>query len=160
MAFDDVLGTASLPAQVPYPHLMPPLFASAAPAPSPAPTMAAQPPAGAAAAPPAEGGIDQNLILGMLRQAQSGGGFMPNFMASLGAGLNSARQNWNKPPAAAFASGAGAAIQGGQQWSNQQQDLKLKALHAAIGAWKVGDMAGYQQALALFQALSAVASKP
>src|SRR5690242_8946211 len=109
MAFDDVLGTGSLPAPLPYPEVMPFSPTSPAPAPPPAPTPTANPTAVPAAAPSADGGIDANRILGLLRQGNSGG-FMPNFMASLGAGLSSAGQNWNKPAAAAFASGAGAAI--------------------------------------------------
>src|ERR1043166_9171881 len=87
--------------------------------------------------------------------ANSGGLFGPNagrVMAALGAGLSSAGANWNKPAAAAFASGAGAALQGGEQWAQQQQNARLKALHAAIAAWKGGDMTGYQQALANFAA--------
>ncbi|HXW25607.1 MAG TPA: hypothetical protein VEK73_12760 [Xanthobacteraceae bacterium] len=84
-------------------------------------------------------------------QGNAAGLFGPNtgrFMSALGAGLSSAGQNWNKPALAAFASGAGAAIQGGQQNENQQQEAKLKALQTAIAAWKVGDMATYHQALA------------
>jgi hypothetical protein len=79
---------------------------------------------------------------------------MPNFMASLGAGLSSAGQNWNKPAAAAFAAGAGGAIQGGQQFQQQQQDARLKALQAAIAAWKVGDIGAYHQAIVNLRAAS------
>jgi len=127
--------------------------APAPPAAAPGPPLTLGPPA-----PAASGGMDPSQILGMLRPQQPQGGVLnPNsqFMAALGAGLSSAGQNWNKPALAAFASGAGAALQGGQQWNNQQQDAKLKALHAAIAAWKVGDLAGYHQALAVFRALSA-----
>ena len=92
---------------------------------------------------------------GLLRPPQTGGFNMPTFLASLGAGLSSAGQNWNKPAAAAFAGGAGAAIQGGQQAANQQQDAKLKALQTAIAAWKVGDLAAYRQALLDLRAASA-----
>lgn len=92
-------------------------------------------------------GINLQQILGLLRPQQQSGFSVPNFMASLGAGLSSAGQNWNKPAAAAFASGAGAAIQGGQQVQQQQQDARLKALQAAIAAWKVGDLAAYHQAI-------------
>ena len=115
------------------------------PAAAPGPPLALAPPA-----PATGGGIDLSQILGMLRPQQPQGGVLNSnsqFMAALGAGLSSAGQNWNKPALAAFASGAGAALQGGQQWNNQQQDAKLKALHAAIAAWKTGDMAGYRQAL-------------
>jgi hypothetical protein len=88
-------------------------------------------------------------------QANAAGLFGPNtgrFMSALGAGLSSAGQNWNKPAAAAFASGAGAAIQGGQQYQDQQQNAKLQALQVAIAAWKVGDIATYHQALANYHA--------
>src|SRR5262249_8959240 len=76
--------------------------------------------------PPAIGGAPAPL-------ANGGGLFGPNagrVMAALGAGLASAGQNWNKPAAAAFASGAGAALQGALQWNAQQQGARLKALHA------------------------------
>ena len=160
---DDVLGTAALaasPAILPGPVSWAPpgtigsigdfstggsLNVPVGPAAgAPSPTAASGPPL--AISPPAQtgGGIDPQQILSMFPSQQ--GGF-PTFMSALGAGLSSAGQNWNKPAAAAFASGAGAAIQGGQQSLNQQQDAKLKALHAAIAAWKVGDMAAYHQAL-------------
>jgi hypothetical protein len=90
--------------------------------------------------------------------ANGGGLFGPNtvrVMAALGAGLASAGANWNKPAAAAFASGAGAALQGGQQWNAQQQDARLKALHAAIAAWKADDMGRYQQAIGNLRAARA-----
>jgi len=84
--------------------------------------------------------------------------FGPNtgrVLSGLGAGLSSAGQNWNKPALAAFAAGAGAALQGGQQFDNQVQSAKLKALHAAIAAWKVGDMAAFHQATTNLRALTA-----
>ena len=118
------------------------------------PATSAPPPSGSSAS---GGGIDLSQILGMLRPQQPQGAFSPNsqFMAALGAGLSSAGQNWNKPAMAAFASGAGAALQGGQQWNNQQQDARLKALHAAIAAWKAGDIAAYRQALVNLRAAGA-----
>jgi hypothetical protein len=115
-----------------------------------------RPPATAVASPPtparssmasASGGIDLNQILGLLRQPQQPSGFMPNFMASLGAGLSSAGQNWNKPAMAAFASGAGAAIQGGQALQQHQQKDRLALVNLALHAWQIGDMATYHQAL-------------
>jgi hypothetical protein len=122
---------------------------------TPGPPMAISPPAQTGGG---SGAIDLRQILGLLRQ-QQGGGF-PTFMSALGAGLSSAGQNWNKPAAAAFASGAGAAIQGGQQWNNQQQDLRLKALQAAIAAWKVGDMAAFHRATIALRAASAGGGAP
>jgi hypothetical protein len=86
-----------------------------------------------------------------LLPSPQGGVFGPNtgrVMSALGAGLSSAGQNWNKPAMAAFASGAGAALQGAQQFDNQVQDAKLKALHAAIAAFKAGDIAAYHRSLA------------
>jgi hypothetical protein len=114
-----------------------------------------RPPETAMASPPtparssmasANSGIDLNQILGLLRQQQPSG-FMPNFMASLGAGLSSAGQNWNKPAMAAFASGAGAAIQGGQALQQQQQKDRLALVNLALHAWQTGDMATYRKAL-------------
>jgi hypothetical protein len=179
--FSDALGTSNLP--VLDPSLLPPDLAAAAAAPSPglaaavpaaaapspmlrlsvpvtppaSPALPTAAPPALASNPPAQGrGIDFNQIIGgMLRPQQTGGFNVPSFMSALGAGLSSAGQNWNKPAAAAFASGAGAAIQGGQQSSNQLQDARLKALHAAIAAWKVGDLAAYHQALVQFRAASA-----
>jgi hypothetical protein len=101
--------------------------------------------------------------LGGVLDRPQGGIFAANagpMMAALGAGLSSAGQNWNKPAMAAFASGAGTALQGGQQWSNQQQDTRLKALHAAIAAWKAGDIAAYGRALAMFRAAGAPLATP
>jgi hypothetical protein len=159
-----VLGMNYLPPSPLDPGLLP----TATPAPASAPMSEPVPSAGldvpltpqASAGPTAGGGIDLNQILGLLRPQQPQGVLSPNsqFMAALGAGLNAAGQNWNKPALAAFASGAGAALQGGQQWNNQQQDAKLKALQAAIAAWKGGDLAAYRQALALFRALASPAA--
>ena len=132
------------------PALSVPVTPSAPAAPAPATT----PPA------PSAGGIDLRQILGLLQPQQTSGFNMPAFMSSLGAGLASAGQNWNKPAMAAFASGAGAALQGGQQGNNQQQDAKLKALHAAIAAWKAGDVAAYRQALINLRAAGAPSLAP
>jgi len=163
--FNDALGMDYLPPSPLDPGLLPggaPAPAAApAPAPSPARDVPLKPPAPPAG--PAAGGVDLRQILGLLQPQQPQGGVInPNsqFLAALGAGLSPAGQNWNKPASAAFASGAGAALQGGQQWNNQQQDAKLKALHAAIAAWRVGDIGGYYQALALFRALSAPTAGP
>lgn len=98
--------------------------------------------------------------LGALQPQPQGGFSAPRFMASLGAGLSSAGQNWNKPAAAAFAGGAGAALQGGQSYDNQLQSLKLKALQAAIAAYKVGDMSAYRQATLNLRALTAQPRRP
>ena len=119
-------------------------------APPPDPSAGVPAPAAAAGGPPP-------WVAGLL-PSQPGGVFGPNtgrVMSALGAGLSSAGQNWNKPALAAFASGAGAALQGAQQFDNQVQDAKLKALHAAIAAWKVGDMAAYRQATLNLQTLMA-----
>jgi hypothetical protein len=93
----------------------------------------------------------------MSPQADSGI-FGPNtgrFMAGLGAGLQSVGQNWNKPGGAAFAASAGSAIQGGQQYANQQQDQKLKLVQAAIHAWQLGDMDMYRRAMLGLQTIKA-----
>jgi hypothetical protein len=161
--FNDALGMDYLPPSPLDPGLLPggAPAPAAAPAPAPGRDVPLKPPAPPAG--PAAGGVDLRQILGLLQPQQPQGDVInPNsqFLAALGAGLSSAGQNWNKPASAAFASGAGAALQGGQQWNNQQQDAKLKALHAAIAAWRVGDIGGYYQALALFRALSAPTAGP
>jgi hypothetical protein len=178
---DDVLGTAALPpsttmpldASMPGPvGWMPPGYAPpdpgdlATPASGPMPGLSVPLTSPASASPspaspaPAGGSIDLRQILGLLQPQQTSGFNLPAFMSSLGAGLASAGQNWNKPAMAAFASGAGAALQGGQQGNNQQQDAKLKALHAAIAAWKAGDIAAYRQALINLRAAGAPALAP
>jgi hypothetical protein len=84
-------------------------------------------------------------------QANAAGLFGPNtgrFMSALGAGLSSAGQNWNKPAAAAFASGAGAAIQGGDKAQQQLVHNQIAALNAAIQAFRAGDMIAYHRSLA------------
>jgi hypothetical protein len=150
---DDVLGRNALPPSPLYPvnQLVAPT-GTASPATSPAPAPSA--PGTASGGIPADGLI-QRQVLGLLQPQQQSGFSVPSFLTSLGAGLSSAGQNWNKPAAAAFAGGAGAALQGGQQFQQQQQDARLKALHAAIAAWKVGDLAAYHQAIANFQAANA-----
>ena len=142
-----VLGRAYLPASPldPVQNLVAPIAGApqpgpgASPAPDPSPGVASSaanglPPWVAGLVPPPPGGVF--------------GPATGRVMAALGAGLSSAGQNWNKPALAAFASGAGAALQGGQQFDNQAQDARLKALHTAIAAWKVGDLAAYHRSLA------------
>jgi hypothetical protein len=175
-AFDDVLGADALPPSPIFPidqltagfgASEPAAQASDSGAPSaqaqglnvpvgPQPAAQSLASASAPGMPPAMGGA-------LTPQVNGGGLFGPNtgrVMAALGAGLASAGANWNKPGAAAFASGAGAALQGGQQWDAQQQDAKLKALHAAIAAWKTGDMAAYHQAIANLRAARATPNRP
>jgi hypothetical protein len=175
MAFgDDVLGTDYLPPSPLYPidSLVAPAPALAPPtgpvspsatgstgAPASGLNVALRPPAAStAASPTAISGIDLNQILGILRQSQQPSGFMPNFMASLGAGLSSAGQNWNKPAMAAFASGAGAAIQGGQALQQQQQKDRLALVNLALHAWQIGDMATYHKALIKLRAAGAASA--
>ena len=159
--FDDVLGTNYLPPSPVYPidRLVDPAGATPPPNANPASgggVDAPLPPAGAVPqAAGQSGGLSPQHILGMLQPQQGG-----RFISSLGAGLSSAGQNWNKPAAAAFASGAGAALQGGQQWQNQLQDAKLKALHAALAAWKIGDMAAFRQQTTNLRVLTAQQSQP
>jgi hypothetical protein len=166
-AFDDALGVDALPPSPLYP--VENFFAPQGVAPSLAglngPPRAAGASIDASAPPPATGAFAganlAQLAGGALAPQQQSGIFGPNtgrFFSALGAGLSSAGQNWNKPAAAAFASGAGAALQGGQG-QNQQQDARLKALHAAIAALKVGDLTSYQLALAQFHAASAPPSQ-
>jgi hypothetical protein len=70
------------------------------------------------------------------------------FSAALGAGLASAGQNWNKPALAAFASGAGAAIEGADKAQQQLVHNQIAALNAAIHAFRAGDMIAYHRSLA------------
>jgi len=77
--------------------------------------------------------------------------------AALGAGLSSVAGDWNKPALAAFAGGAGGALQGGGQAENQmdQQDLAWRQarakiindnLNLMIKARAAGDMDTWRQA--------------
>jgi hypothetical protein len=172
----DVLGLDSLPPSPLYPVGQLPPSAAAAPggADSPSSPRLSVPLAPPASTPPASaidlaqqpgtsapspvtpdpGGLDLGQLIRSAFTPQGGvfGANTGQFMSALGGGLSSAGQNWNKPAMAAFASGAGAALQGGQQWQAQQQEAKLKALNAAIAAWKTGDMTSYHQALAQYHA--------
>ena len=65
--------------------------------------------------------------------------------ASLGAGLTAVANNWNKPALAAFAGGAGAALQGTGQAEQQQDKRQSDNLNALIHAYQVGDMAEYHK---------------
>jgi hypothetical protein len=149
-AFDDMLGTDALPPTPVYPvdRLIGPTGTNGPGSPPAAPATG-------------QSGFDPREILGMLAPREPAGAFnLPAFTSALGAGLSSAGQNWNKPAAAAFASGAGAALQGGQQWQNQLQDAKVKAIHAALAAWKIGDMAALRQQTANLRALTAQERQP
>ena len=162
--FDSVLGTSALPppAGDPSAPIAPgsPNGAGAAGLNVPVGPAASPPPATRAASgpplpigPPVQtaagaGASSLDRILGALRPQPQSGFDTPRFMSSLGAGLSSAGQNWNKPAAAAFASGAGAALQGGQSYDNAVQSAKLKALQTAIAAFRAGDVAGYHRSLA------------
>jgi hypothetical protein len=119
------------------PALSVPVMPSAPAAPAPATT----PPA------PSAGGIDLRQILGLLQPQQASGFNMPAFMSSLGAGLSSAGQNWNKPAMAAFASGAGAAIEGAEKAQQQFVHNQIAAVNAAIHALRAGDLVSYHRAL-------------
>jgi hypothetical protein len=174
----DVLGLDSLPPSPLYPVGQLPSSTAAAP-PSAGPDPGSRPRLSVPLAPPAStppasaidlaqqlgtsapspvtpgpGGFDLGPLIRSAFTPQGGvfGANTGQFMSALGGGLSSAGQNWNKPAMAAFASGAGAALQGGQQWQAQQQEAKLKALNAAIAAWKTGDMTSYHQALAQYHA--------
>jgi hypothetical protein len=78
---------------------------------------------------------NMNTPIEPLRRPQEGGGgilgalginLSPEQRASLGAGLSSVGQNWNKPGLAAAAGSAGAAIQGGQKQEQEEDILQLK----------------------------------
>jgi hypothetical protein len=135
-----------------------PVGPQSSPAPPPdrvvPPTAPGQAGAWSGSLPPFLAGAFNNL---MSLRADSGI-FGPNtgrIMAGLGAGLQSVGQNWNKPGGAAFAASAGAGIQGGQQYANQQQDQKLKLVQAAIHAWQLGDMDMYRRAMLGLQTIKA-----
>lgn len=130
-----------------------------------------------AVAPAGQGGLDQSQldrsrqpvgtggnpllsIIGMEPNATAAGNRMAR--ASLGAGLTSVSQNWNKPALAALAGGAGAALQGGDaaQAQQDQQDLNRqkafadilnKNLELAIKARAEGDMATWREATTAIQ---------
>lgn len=68
-----------------------------------------------------------------------------NIRDSLGAGFKAAGDSSGKSPFQAFASGAGAAIEGGKASDEKNFDRKLKYLNAALAAQKQGDHAEYQK---------------
>src|ERR1043166_1268012 len=130
--FTDKLGMDYLPPSPLDPGLLPGAASPATAAAPPGRDVPLKPPAATPPPTAAAAGVDLRQILGLLQPQQPQGAFSPNsqFMAALGAGLSNAGQNWNKPALAAFASGAGAALHGGQQWNNQQQDAKHTAAPA------------------------------
>jgi hypothetical protein len=71
---------------------------------------------------------------------------MQQLRGGLAAGLTAAANNWNKPALAAFAGGAGGALQGINQAAQQQSDNRLKAVQAALQAWQAGDIPGLRRA--------------
>jgi hypothetical protein len=169
-AFDDALGLYALPPSPAYPidQLIDPTGAALPPnatstvgsgldvplrpptaaAPNPAAPTPPSPPLSISPPAQASGGLNLQQILGLLQPKQQSGGFnMPAFMSSLGAGLSSAGQNWNKPAAAAFASGAGAAIEGAEKAQQQFVHNQIAAVSAAIHALRAGDMISYHRAL-------------
>lgn len=68
-------------------------------------------------------------------------------MASLGKGLTAASQNWNKPGAAAFAGGAGGALEGGTAEADKQftQKLQTKAQDFTQASGLFKDVLAQQQ---------------
>lgn len=64
---------------------------------------------------------------------------------SLGAGLKSVGENYNKPGLAAFAGSAGAGIEGGKKADEKTTEQQDKYLQRAIQAKKAGNEAEYQQ---------------
>jgi hypothetical protein len=98
------------------------------------------PPGGAPGGPnTAVGPIGRALGLDANQAKQLGG--------SLGAGLESVGNNWNKPGLAAFAGSAGAALKGANTTQDKTIDQQQKYLTQAIAAAKVGDERGATQAL-------------
>lgn len=74
---------------------------------------------------------------------------------SLGAGLKSVGENWNKPGLAAFAGSAGAGIEGGKKADDTTTSQQDKYLQRAIQAKKEGNNAEYQKNYLQYQIASA-----
>jgi hypothetical protein len=70
--------------------------------------------------------------------------------AGLAKGLKSVGDNWNKPALAAFASSAGAAMEGNTERSDKTYDQKIKALQQAVAAQSAGDKAEYNKQYAAY----------
>lgn len=66
------------------------------------------------------------------------------FTSALGAGFKAAGESSGKSPFQAFASGAGAGMQGGEQRMDKNEDQTLKYLNTAIKAQAEGDAVGYK----------------
>lgn len=101
------------------------------PQPSPAPQPPMQPPSAAPAAPgmPTSQPTNPGQGRGFLGQAFGlKSSDEKNMLGSLGAGLQSVGQNWNKPGLAAFAGSAGAAIEGGTKAEEKRVDEMLKLI--------------------------------
>jgi len=104
------------------------------------------------ASPPASSGGSLQSMLGLDDNQ------MQRLAGGLGAGLTAAANNWNKPGLAAFAGGAGGALQGSSQAQQQQVDNRLKAVQAALQAWQAGDIGALRRAQAEYY--RAITPKP
>jgi len=73
-----------------------------------------------------------------------------SIVSGLGAGLTAAGNSAGKSPFQAFASGAGAGIEGSDKSTDKTYDQKIKYLQAAVAAQSAGDKSAYNKNYALY----------
>ncbi len=123
-------GADGVPMPQPRPAMAPlPSPTTIAPAPQPGPMQPQPTTSPAAPGMPTSAPTNPGQGRGFLGQAFG----LPssdekNMLGSLGAGLSSVGQNWNKPGLAAFAGSAGAAIEGGTKAEEKRVDEMLKLI--------------------------------
>jgi hypothetical protein len=134
--------TQPMPPVQQVPPLPPPTTIAPAPQPAtpmPQPSPAPQPPMQPPMQPPSAAPAAPGMPTSQPTNPGQGRGFLgqafglkssdeKNMLGSLGAGLQSVGQNWNKPGLAAFAGSAGAAIEGGTKAEEKRVDEMLKLI--------------------------------
>ena len=83
----------------------------------------------------------------------------PQWRSALGAGLRGVADSWSKPGLAAFAGGAGAALEGGDRADALALAAKEREIDRALKAWQLGNMAAHNAAMARIAQMNAETSR-
>jgi len=156
--------TGAPPSPVPLPQPRPPGADGSGPLPPPPPPPVQPPSGGIPGAPPAEPAGPPMSIAPPIAPEQPGApqggpisralGLDPNktksVFSGIGAGLTAAGNSAGKSPFQAFASGAGASLEGSEKSTDKTYDQKIKYLQAAVAAQSAGDKAAYNKNYALY----------
>ena len=158
--------TGAPPSPVPLPQPRPPGADGSGPLPPPPPPPVQPPSGGIPGAPPAEPAGPPMSIAPPIAPEQPGApqggpisralGLDPNktksVFSGIGAGLTAAGNSAGKSPFQAFASGAGASLEGSEKSTDKTYDQKIKYLQAAVAAQSAGDKAAYNKNYASYLA--------